>query len=142
MTDQNLPDAELNVLGEEPGVLNDSLAPEALDPVTDGQPDAYPGAAENNPDDWREDPLLQGEPMADAGEEGELSDQTLRDGTEEGRYLDGAEQIPSEEPTIGEASADVDFGDPADGSEVDGSDDEANFGGSPLSQFDPEDLER
>lgn len=143
MTEQNLPDEELNVVDEDAEDLNESIAPEALDPVNDGEPDSYPEAAENNPDSWREDPLLQDEPAAGVvGEEGVQSDQTLRDETAEERFLEGAEQVPPEEPTIGEAAADVDFGDPMDESEVDASDDEANFGGSPLSQFEPEDLDR
>jgi hypothetical protein len=138
---ENLPDEELNVVGEEPDALNDSIAPEALDPVRDGQPDDYPTAAEVDPDNWQQDPLLQDEPGVSPGRL-EESDQALRDETEEVRFLEGDEQVPPEEPTIGEAAADVDFGDPMSDAEVDASDDEANFGGSPLSQFDPEDLER
>lgn len=137
---ENLPDEELNVVGEEPDAANESIAPEALDPVRDGQPDDYPTAAENDPENWRQDPLLQDEPGV--GADIEESDQSLRDETEEERFREGEEQIPPEEPTIGEAAADVDFGDAASDAEVDASDDGANFGGSPLSQFDPEDLER
>jgi hypothetical protein len=144
MSEQNLPDEELNVVGEDGGIPDagvDSLAPEALDPVN-GTPDDYPGAAENSPDAWQEDPLLQDDPAAGAGSEGGLSDQALREETEEERYREGSEQVPPEEPTIGEAAADVDFGDRMDSGEVDASDDGANFGGSPLSQFEPEDLDR
>ncbi|WP_299169945.1 hypothetical protein [uncultured Arthrobacter sp.] len=137
---ENLPDEELNVVGEEPDAANESIAPEALDPVQDGQPDDYPTAAENNPENWQQDPLLQDEPGAGAGLE--ESDQSLRDETEEARFRDGDEQVPPEEPTIGQAAADVDFGDPMSEGEVDASDDDANFGGSPLSQFEPEDLDR
>lgn len=137
---ENLPDEELTVVGEEPDAVDESIAPEALDPVKDGQPDSYPTAAENNPDNWQQDPLLQDEPGAGAGPE--ESDQSLRDETEEARFREGEEQVPPEEPTIGEAAADVDFGDPMSDEEVDASDDGANFGGSPLSQFEPEDLDR
>lgn len=138
---ENLPDEELNVVGEEPEAPNESIAPEALDPVHEGQPDGYPTAAEVDPDNWEQDPLLQDEP----GVEGtglEASDQSLRDETEEVRFTDGDEQVPPDEPTLGEAAADVDFGDAMTEDETDASDDSANFGGSPLSQFEPEDLER
>lgn len=138
---ENLPDEELNVVGEEPEAANQSLAPEALDPVLDGRPDDYPTAAEVDPDNWEQDPLLQDEPgVDDSGLD--ANDQSLRDETEEVRFSDGDEQVPPGEPTIGEAAADVDFGDPMSDEEVDASDDAANFGGSPLSQFDPEDLDR
>lgn len=137
---ENLPDEELTAVGEEPDAVDESIAPEALDPVKDGQPDSYPTAAENNPDNWQQDPLLQDEPGAGAALE--ESDQSLRDETEEARFREGEEQVPPEEPTIGEAAADVDFGDPMSDEEVDASDDGANFGGSPLSQFEPEDLDR
>lgn len=138
---ENLPDEELNVVGEEPEAANGSIAPEALDPVQDGEPDDYPTAAEVDPDNWEQDPLLQDEPGV--GDRGlEANDQSLRDETEEVRFSDGDEQVPPEEPTIGEAAADVDFGDSMSDEETDASDDSANFGGSPLSRFDPEDLER
>lgn len=142
MTEQNIPDEELNVVGEEdtPFDENGRTGPaEVLDPVG-GEPDSYPGAAEENPDRWQEDPLLQGEVSGE--EEDFLSDQTLRDETAEARFEAGDEQTPPYEPTIGEAASDVDFGDPMAAEEVDASDDQANFGGSPLSQFEPEDLER
>ncbi|MGV0111389.1 hypothetical protein [Arthrobacter sp. CP30] len=147
---ENLPDEELTIVGEEPEVPNDSLAPEAFDPVLEGQPDAYQDAAELNPDRWQEDPLLQDEPgvtesgadengVAGVGEEGALSDQTLREETAESRYEHGDEQYPPEEPMLGEAAADVDFGMMED-DDVDASDDPANRGGSPLNAMDQEDL--
>jgi hypothetical protein len=155
MMTENLPDEELTIVGEEPDVPNDSLAPEAFDPVLEGQPDDYPDAAENNPDRWQDDPLLQDEPSAiesgadendfdengvsAIGEEGYLSDQTLREETAEARYRHGDEQYPPEEPMLGEASADVDFGMMED-DEVDASDDPANRGGSPLSAMDEQDI--
>ncbi len=147
MTEQDLPnedplDEDLTVVDDQAAFPNESIAPEPLDPVTDGEPDDYPTAAENNPEGWQQDPLLQDEPSATGGEEGALSDQTLRDETAEERYLEGAEQVPPDAPTLGEAAADVDFGDPADDSEVDSSDDAAHLGGSPLGEFDPEDLDR
>ncbi|WP_394249158.1 hypothetical protein [Arthrobacter pityocampae] len=147
---ENLPDEELTLRDEEPEVLNDALAPEAFDPVLEGRPDSYEGAAEVDPDRWQEDPLLQDEPgvtgVADEngvpviGEEGVLSDQTLRAETAEARYEHGDEQYPTEEPMLGEAAADVDFGMMED-DEVDASDDPANRGGSPLSAIDEADTE-
>lgn len=74
--------------------------------------------------------------------EDELSDQTLRDETAEERYRTGDEQIAPEEPTIGEAAGDVDFGDALDEEEVDGSDDPANAGGHPLSRYNTDDPEQ
>ncbi|MUK02520.1 hypothetical protein GM708_11655 [Vibrio cholerae] len=147
---ENLPDEELTIVGEEPEVPNDSLAPEAFDPVLEGQPDAYADAAELNPDRWQEDPLLQDEPgvnesgddengVTAIGEEGVLSDQTLRDETAEARFEHGEEQIPPGEPMLGEAAADVDFGMMED-DDVDASDDPANRGGSPLNAMDQEDI--
>lgn len=150
---ENLPDEELTIVGEEPDVPNDSLVPDALDPVLEGQPDDYADAAENNPDRWQEDPLLQDEPgvnesgddengVTAIGDEGVLSDQTLRDETAEARYEHGEEQIPPGEPTLGEAAADVDFGmmEDDDDDDVDASDDPANRGGSPLSAMDDKDV--
>ncbi|WP_434992553.1 hypothetical protein [Arthrobacter sp. Ld5] len=148
---ENLPDEELTIMDEEPEVPNDGLAPEAFDPVLEGRPDSYEGAAEADPDRWQEDPLLQDEPgaagavadengVAVIGEEGVLSDQTLRAETSEARYEHGDEQYPPEEPMLGEAAADVDFGMMED-DEVDASDDPANRGGSPLSAIDEQDSE-
>lgn len=148
---ENLPDEELTIVGEEPEVPNDSLSPEAFDPLLNGQPDSYENAAENNPDRWQEDPLLQDEPgvietgddengVTAIGDEGLLSDQTLRDETAEARYEHGEEQIPPGEPMLGEAAADVDFGMMEDDDDVDASDDPANRGGSPLSAMDDKDI--
>ncbi|MHA7274595.1 hypothetical protein ACX80Z_14320 [Arthrobacter sp. TMT4-20] len=124
MTESNLPEEELSITD-----AIDTAEAEELDPVAAGQPDSYPGAAEDNPDQWRNDPLLQDEPAATVTAEGTVAEQVLRDGSE------GDDAAP----TLGEAAADVDFGDPADESEIDGSDDSANLGGSPLSHAD-EDL--
>lgn len=153
---ENLPDEELTIVGEEPEVPNDSLSPEAFDPLLNGQPDSYENAAEINPDRWQEDPLLQDEPgvietgddetgddengVTAIGDEGLLSDQTLRDETAEARYEHGEEQIPPGEPMLGEAAADVDFGMMEDDDDVDASDDPANRGGSPLSAMDDKDI--
>lgn len=63
MTEQNVPDNELEVVQEEDILLDQTpgAGPSLeLDPVK-GEPDNYPGAAENNPDRWQEDPLLQDE---------------------------------------------------------------------------------
>ncbi len=120
----------------------DSRDAERLDPLEVGLSDDYPGAAENDPDNWRQDPLLQDEPGRVASDEpGVESDQTLRDETEEERYRNGDEQIPPDEPTIGEAAGDLDFGDPMDDEDTDASNDSANFGGSPLSQFKEDELD-
>lgn len=128
-----------------------STEPEEL-PET---PDTYEGAAEVDPDNWRRDPLLDlrkeedldpdDENFAD-GAEGDLdpdedelgvdldhpvapSEQDLRDETAEQRYLQGEEQIPPEEPTMGEALADLDVpGDPAFPDEIDPSNDSFHGG--------------
>jgi hypothetical protein len=142
MTEQNLPDDELEVVEENDVLLDEtpgSASSLELDPVTGGEPDSYPGAAENNPDRWQEDPLLQDEVSGE--EEDFLSDQTLRDELKATR--DGAgNEPPAATPTLGEAVADVDFGEDPTGREADASDDQENFGGSPLSEFEPDDLER
>lgn len=147
MTEQNLPDQDLTIVGEDEAIPDpdvDAVSPDTVDELSSRGPDDYPDAAENNPDNWREDPLVQGEgeQSTDVNEPGTESDQTLRDETEEERYLDGDEQVPPEEPTIGEAAEDVDFDSPVDSDEADASDDAAHLGGSPLSQFEPEDLDR
>lgn len=143
MTEQNLPDPELDVVQDDDVLLDDAPGAASsleLDPVQ-GEPDSYPGAAENNPDRWQEDPLLQGEEVS-GEEEDFLSEQTLRDESAQARYEAGDEQVPPDVPTLGEAVADVDFGENPAGAEAEASDDAENFGGSPLSEFDPEDLER
>lgn len=143
MTEENLPDEELTVIDEDPEIPDegmDAVSPDTLDPLADSSPDDYPGAAEENPDRWQEDPLLSGEAASVSGLP--ETDQELRDETEEERYRDGDEQIPPEEPTLGEAAEDVDFGETTDPDQVDASDDPANRGGSPLSEFEPEDLDR
>jgi len=125
-----------------------SIDPEDL-PDT---PDTYEGAAEVDPDNWREDPLLNvrseeeldsdsqvraddaesdldAEPDADeAGVDLDHpvnpSEQDERDEMAEQRYRLGEEQVPPEEPTIGEALADLDIPeDKAYGDEVDSSND-------------------
>ncbi len=143
MTEQNLPDDGLEVVRDDDVLLDETPGAASsleLDPVR-GEPDSYPGAAENNPDRWQEDPLLQDEAVS-GEEEDFLSDQTLRDETAEARYESGDEQVPPTVPTLGEAVADVDFGEDPTGREADASDDQENFGGSPLSEFDPDDMER
>ncbi|KAD3456048.1 hypothetical protein GD627_15205 [Arthrobacter yangruifuii] len=149
MTEQSIPDPEL---GDDPVLADDVAAvatPDELtvvsedelleqDELVDAEDLSYPGAAEDNPDNWQDDPLIREE--APLNEPGELSDQVLRDETAEERFLTGDTQIPPEEPTIGEAANDVDFGDPAVGDDEDASDDPANRGGDPLADFNPEDL--
>lgn len=73
MTEQNLPDEELEVVQDDDVILPETPGATAsleLDPVK-GEPDSYPGAAEDNPDRWQEDPLLQDEvaPVAPPTEE-------------------------------------------------------------------------
>ncbi len=146
MSEENIPDEQVHELGlniisdtsdmadaagpgtADPAADDDPSTPGAngLDPLNGRGPDDYPGAAENNPDRWRDDPLIQGDA---ASADYFNSEQYLQDQTAEARYESGEEQIPSEEPTIGEASADVDFGETPMGDEADGSDDDANFGG-------------
>ncbi|WP_104104813.1 hypothetical protein [Arthrobacter sp. 08Y14] len=156
MDEQSIPDPEL---GDDP-VLADDIADvvtpdevaevplsdmvdaddlSATDEFVDPEALSYPGAAEDNPDRWQEDPLLSGEASVD--DPGMLSDQTLRDETAEERYEEGVSQIPPEVPTIGEAAADVDFDDPVATDEQDGSDDPAHLGGDPLADFDSEERE-
>ncbi|MDJ0355369.1 hypothetical protein [Paenarthrobacter sp. PH39-S1] len=154
-TDGRTPEVGLNIFSDtldadDPGALDPAAAQDPASPGADGLdqlsgsgPDEYPGAAENNPDNWSDDPLIAEDAAA---AEGYRSEQYLEDQTDEARYETGEEQIPPDEPTIGEASADVDFGETPTGDEADGSDDEANFGGSPLGRFgaeepDPEDLD-
>ncbi|WP_026819808.1 hypothetical protein [Arthrobacter castelli] len=133
------------------------------------QPDSYPAAAENDPSHWQQDPLIdQGEQedvtsdeaagsvtatadgvtefgatsdtaLNDAGDADGMSDQSLRDETAEERYRTGDDQVPPAEPTIGEASGDVDFGDTMDDDEADASDDPAHSGGRSLGSHDAED---
>jgi hypothetical protein len=143
MTEQNLPEEGLEVVEDNDVLLDEtpgSAASAELDPVK-GEPDSYPGAAEENPDRWQEDPLLQDEAVS-GEEEDFLSDQALRDETAQARYEAGDEQVPPDAPTLGQAAADVDFGEDPTGGEADASDDAENFGGSPLSEFEPDDLER
>lgn len=142
MSEQNVPGDELEVVDQDDILLDETPGAASsleLDPVG-GEPDSYPGAAENNPDRWQEDPLLQEEALPANGDE-PLSEQLLRDESAGARYLSGDEQVPPDAPTLGEAAADVDFGEVPSGLEADASDDEENFGGSPLSDFEPEDLE-
>lgn len=143
MTEQNLPDDELEVVQDDDVLLDEAPGAASsleLDPVK-GEPDSYPGAAENNPDRWQEDPLLQDEAVS-GEEEDFISDQTFRDETAQARNESGAPGDAPVTPTLGEAVADVDFGEDPTGDESEGSDDTENFGGSPLSEFEPDDLER
>ncbi|TLM73586.1 hypothetical protein [Pseudarthrobacter sp. NamB4] len=143
MTEQNLPDDDLEVVQDDDVLLDEAPGAASsleLDPVK-GEPDSYPGAAENNPDRWQEDPLLQDEAVS-GEEEDFLSDQAFRDASPQARQEAGGPQDAPLTPTLGEAVADVDFGENPTGPEAEGSDDTENFGGSPLSEFDPDDLER
>lgn len=79
-------------------------------------PDDYEGAAEVDPDHWRDDPLIEGEDLETTEEPERVdldhpdvpSEQEERDEMAESRYEQGEEQIPPAEPTIGEAMADLD----------------------------------
>ncbi|HET8795812.1 MAG TPA: hypothetical protein VFM62_05490 [Arthrobacter sp.] len=183
MTEQK-PEDDLTIVGDDetdiPDQNVDAVPPEIVESdentveSEEVQPDSYPQAAENDPDHWRQDPLISGDSVSDvttdeaaeydagtadgvtefgatsdtsldnttSSAQDELSDQTLRDETVEERYRSGDEQIAPEEPTIGEAAGDVDFGDALDEEEVDSSDDPANAGGRPLSRYDAEDPEQ
>lgn len=157
MSEQNLPDEELTLIGEEPVIPDegvDAVPPEQLQSER-AVPDDYPGAAEQNPDRWQEDPLIQDDTVSgeeedflsepalsdqpDSGRPGSgQSDQALRDETERARFEAGDEQVPPEEPTIGQAAADVDFGDTVSADELDSSDDPSHRGGDPLAKFRPQ----
>ncbi|MBD1544390.1 hypothetical protein G9E11_19530 [Arthrobacter sp. IA7] len=69
---------------------------------------------------------------ASGEEEGSQSEQTLPDAT----------QQSTDVPTLEEAAANMDPGEARRGEEADPTGDPANFGGPPLSQFDPDDLEQ
>ncbi len=115
-------------------------------------PDTYEGAAEVDPDNWRDDPLLElsgeeepeashqrvlddaqddldadpdpDEPGVDLDHPVNPSEQDERDELAEQHYRLGEEQIPPEEPTIGQALADLDIPeDKAYGDEIDSSND-------------------
>ncbi len=138
MTEENLPDEDLTIITDDELEAEErSLAD--LDPLSGDRADLYPGAAEDNPDRWQEDPLLQGEGY-DEEDDSELTDQILRDETARARWEHGDEQIPPDVPSLGEAADDVDFGIGED-DEVDSSDDPSNRGGSPLSHIDDKDLQ-
>jgi hypothetical protein len=132
MTEEQFPDEEPDAVqdgmftDQSPGAAS-SLEP---DPVA-GEPDTNPGAAENNPGTGRDKPLLQDDTVS-GEEEDFLSEQTLRDETQHGTDV----------PTLEEAAAETDPGEAPTGNEPGPSDDQANLGGSPLSRFDPEDLDR
>ncbi|GAA1765888.1 hypothetical protein [Kocuria aegyptia] len=114
-----------------------STSPEEL-PET---PDTYEGAAEVDPDHWRDDPLIEGaeadvpeDEYADPARPVVPSEQQLRDETAEARFRAGDEQVPPEEPGMGEALADLDVpGNSEFEDEVDSSNDSFHGGGDPLS---------
>ncbi|MCU1565241.1 MAG: hypothetical protein JWQ56_178 [Pseudarthrobacter sp.] len=132
MTEEQFPDEEPDAVQD--GIFTDhsrgaasSLEP---DPVA-GEPDTHPGAAENNLGGGRDEPLLQDDTVS-GEEEDFLSEQTLRDETQHGTGV----------PTLEEAAAETDPGGAPTGNGPVPSDDQANLSGSPLSRFDPEDLDR
>lgn len=111
----------------DPEVLDEAdMNPEDLAREQLTEPDNYPSAAENDPENWRRDPLIEGEPGT--GQES-VPEQVLRDETAEERYLTGDEQVGPDEPTIGEAAADLDLDVPLDDDEADASDDPLHDGG-------------
>jgi hypothetical protein len=114
-----------------------STSPEEL-PET---PDTYEGAAELDPDHWRDDPLIEGEDAEESEEPARVdldhpdvpSEQEERDEMEEDRYEQGEEQIPPYEPRMGEALADLDVPENhAFEDEIDSSNDSFHAGGDPL----------
>lgn len=130
MTEEQLPDQAAYVdrngdlPGQSPGVASSLERPVA------GEPDDYPGTAETNPDRGEDNPLLQDDTVS-GEEEDFLSEQTLHD----------EKHHATDVPTLEEAVADTEPGEMPAGEEAGDRNDEADFGGSPLSQFDPEDLE-
>jgi hypothetical protein len=130
MTEEQLPDQAPYTVRD--GVLPDQspgAASSAERPVS-GEPDNYPRTAETNPDRGQEDPLLQDDTVS-GEEEDFLSEQPLHDQT----------QHATDVPTLEEAVADTEPGEMPTGEEAGDRNDQADLGGSPLSQFDPEDLE-
>jgi hypothetical protein len=132
MSEEQFPD-------EEPDAVQDGIftgqsrgAASSLEsgPVA-GEPDTHPGVAENNPGGGRDEPLLRDDTVS-GEEEDFLSEQTPGDDTRHGTDV----------PTLEEAAAETDPGGAPTGIEPGPSDDQANLGGSPLSRFDPEDLDR
>lgn len=119
MSEPNLPDEELNITGEDPVIPDEGV--DAVPPELIGD-DTVSGEEE----DFLSEADLQDQAR---------TDQALRDETERARYEAGDVQIPPETPTIGEAAADVDFGDTGAEGELDGSDDASNRGGDPLAKF-------
>ncbi|MFI7483559.1 hypothetical protein ACH9EU_14225 [Kocuria sp. M1R5S2] len=104
------------------------------------EPDTYEGAAETDPEHWRDDPLVRtpeaevSDGRADPEHPEVPSEQQLRDETAEARYEAGDEQVPPEEPALGEALEDLDVPeDPAFEDEIDSSNDSFHGGGDPLS---------
>ncbi|WP_284980001.1 hypothetical protein [Arthrobacter sp. fls2-241-R2A-200] len=99
---------------------------------------------QNLPDDEldvaQEDPLTSDEAVS-GEEEDFLSDGKTREQAAQPLTRLGDERAKPDTPTLEEAAADIDFGEAPTGREADASDEEEEFGGSPLSEFEPDDLE-
>jgi hypothetical protein len=130
MTEEQFPHAALHTVrdgilsDQSPGVTSSSERPFS------GEPDDDPGTLETNPERAEDDPLLQDDTVS-GEEEDFLSEQALPAKT---RHV-------KDVPTLEEAAAATDPGEMPSGEEAGNRNDEADLGGSPLSQFDPEDLE-
>jgi hypothetical protein len=131
MTEEQLPDKEPDTV-RDGDVLPDQSpgGASSLEPTASGEPDNSLGTAGTNPDRGQEDPLLQDDTVS-GEEEDFLSEQTLHDET----------QHATDVPTLEEAVAHIDLGEMPTGEETGDRNGQADLGGSPLSQFDPEDLE-
>jgi hypothetical protein len=130
MTEEQLPDQAPYTRRDDVPTDQSPDAASALERPVAGGPDNYPGTAETNPGRGQEDPLLQDDTVS-GEEEDFLSEQALHDET----------QHATDVPTLEEAAAETELGEMPTGEEAEGRNDLADFGGSPLSQFDPEDLE-
>jgi hypothetical protein len=132
MTENQFPDEEHDAVQAD-GIHTDqgqgAASSRDAGPVS-GEADSPQDAAENNPGRGREELLLQDDRVS-GEEEDFLSEQTLRDEQQQGTDV----------PTLEEAAAGTDAGEAPRGEEPGPGDDQSNLG-SPLSQFDPDDLER
>jgi len=132
MTENQFPDEEHDAVQAD-GIHTDqgqgAASSREASPVS-GEADSPQDAAENNPGRGREELLLQDDRVS-GEEEDFLSEQTLRDEQQQGTDV----------PTLEEAAAGTDAGEAPRGEEPGPGDDQSNLG-SPLSQFDPDDLER
>ena len=132
MTENQFPDQEPDAVKDDAIFVDQgqgAASSRDAGPVS-GKSDSHQDAAKDNPGRGREEPLLQDDTVS-GEEEDFLSEQTLRDEQQQGTDV----------PTLEEAAAGTDAGEAPRGEEPGPGDDQSNLG-SPLSQFDPDDLER